>query len=183
MNTRESKELMRSVAAGDRQALKVIYERHAGFVFRIAYRFLFDEEDARDITQSVFVTLMQTAHRYKPEAKLTTWLYRVVVNRCLNHRSRASSRLRDLQNQRDLPEKVPAPEADQPDRRMERAEQMARLRDALLQLPERQRMALVLKRFEEMSYEEIAEALSCSKSSVESMLFRARRSIRKFFSD
>jgi len=177
MHTQGSKELMRSVAAGDRQALKVIYERHAGFVFRIAYRFLFDEEDARDITQSVFVTLMQTAHRYKPEAKFTTWLYRVVVNRCLNHRSRASSRLRDLL------EKVPAPEEGRPDRRMERAEQMARLQKALLRLPERQRMALVLKRFEEMSYEEIAEALGCSKSSVESMLFRARRSIRRFFYD
>ena len=172
---------MRSVAGGDRQVLKVLYERHAGFVFRTAYRFLFDEEDARDITQSVFVTVMQTAHRYKPEAKLTTWLYRVVVNRCLNHRSRASHRLRGPQNEHDHLERVPAPEEGQPDRLMERAGQMARLRDALLQLPERQRMALVLKRFEEMSYEEIAEALGCSKSSVESLLFRARQSSKKFF--
>lgn len=176
----DSKELMRRVAAGDRRALKVLYERHAGFVFRTAYRFLFDEEDARDITQSVFVTVMQTAHRYKPEAKLTTWLYRVVVNRCLNHRSRAGSRLRGPQNGHDLLERVPAPEEGRPDRLMERAGQMARLRDALLQLPKRQRMALILKLFEEMSYEEIAEALGCTKSSVESLLFRARQSIKKF---
>lgn len=174
---------MEYLANGDRQALHVLYERHAEFVHRVAYRFVGNEEDARDITQSVFIIVMQTAHRYKPEAKLTTWLYRVAVNRCLNHRSRASSRLRDLQNQRDIPERVPAPEDDQPDRIMERAEQMARLRKALLQLPDRQRMALVLKRFEGMSYEEIAEALGCSKSSVESLLFRARRSIRRFFYD
>ena len=176
----DDKQLMRSVAAGDRQALKVLYERHADFVFRTAYRFLFDEEDARDITQSVFVTVMQTAHRYKPEAKLTTWLYRVVVNRCLNHRSKASHRLLGPRNEHDHLERVPAPEEGQPDRLMERARQMSRLRDALLQLPERQRMALILKYFEEMSYEEIVEALGCSKSSVESLLFRARQSLKKF---
>ena len=174
---------MRSVAAGDRLALRVLYERHAGFVFRTAYRFLFDEEDARDMTQSVFVTVMQTAYRYKPEAKLTTWLYRVVVNRCLNHRSKASHRLRDSQNEHAFPERVPAPEEGRPDRLTERAEQTARLRDALLQLPERQRIALILKRFEEMSYEEIAEALDCSKSSVESLLYRARQSIIRFFNE
>ena len=179
----DDKQLMMSVADGDREALRVLYERHADFVFRIAYRFLFDEEDARDITQSVFVTLMQTAHRYKPKAKLTTWLYRVVVNRCLNHRSKASHRLRVAPDKHDPLERIPAPEEEQPDRILERARRMSGLRDALLQLPERQRMAVVLKRFEEMSYEEIAEALGCSKSSVESLLFRARRSLKRFIID
>ncbi|MBW2702961.1 MAG: sigma-70 family RNA polymerase sigma factor [Deltaproteobacteria bacterium] len=183
MRPTDDKELMRSVAGGDREALQVLYERHANFVFRIAYRFLFDEEEARDITQSVFVTVMQAAHRYKPEAKFTTWLFRVVVNRCLNHRSKASHRLHSAPDEHDPLENIPAPEEEQPDRILERARRMSDLRDALLQLPERQRMAVVLKRFEEMSYEEIAEALGCSKSSVESLLFRARQSLKRLIID
>lgn len=174
---------MRSVAAGDRQAFKVLYERHADFVFRTAYRFLFDEEDARDITQSVFITVMQVAHRYRPEAKLTTWLHRVVVNRCLNYRARASHRLRASQHESDLLDQVPAPEEDRPDHLLDRARRAAHVRDALLELPERQRMAVVLRRFEDLSYEEIAEALGCTRSSVESLLFRARQSLRVLFSE
>jgi RNA polymerase sigma-70 factor (ECF subfamily) len=168
---------MRDLAAGDRQALGVLYERHASLVFRTAYRYLGDEEDALDITQSIFVTLLQSAHRYRPDARFTTWLHRVVANRCLNHRSRASQRLRDPRDAHERIEHVPAPEDGRPDRLHERARQRARVQAALLRLPERQRMAVVLRRFEEMSYEEIANALGRSKSSVESLLFRARRSL------
>jgi RNA polymerase sigma-70 factor (ECF subfamily) len=170
---------MQDLAAGDRQALRVLYERHAEFVFRTAYRYLGDKEDALDITQSIFVTVMQSAHRYRPDGKLTTWLYRVVVNRCLNHRSRASHRLRGSRDEHDRIEQVPAPEEGRPDRLVERSRQRARVQAALLRLPQRQRMAVVLKRFEEMSYEEIAGALGCSRSSVESLLFRARRSLER----
>ncbi len=169
---------MRDLAAGDRQALRILYDRHAEFVFRTAYRFLLDEEDARDITQSVFVTLMQAARRYRPEAKLTTWLYRIVVNRCLNHRSKASYRLRADSDELDQLENVPAPDEVRPDRLVELAGQRDLLRAALIRLPERQRAALILKHFEDMSYKEIAEILGCSKSSVESLIFRARRSLK-----
>ena len=158
--------LMRALAAGDRQALRILYERHAEFVHRVAYRFLGDEEDARDLTQSVFVTVLQSAHRYRPEAKLTTWLYRIVVNRCSNHRSRASRRLRTCLSERELAA-IPAPEENQPDHIAEGSRRQARLQAAMLALPERQKMALLLSHFEGLSYEEIAEALGCSKSSVE----------------
>ncbi len=173
--------IMETLAKGDRQALHVLYERHAEFVHRVAYRFLGNEEDARDITQSVFVTIMESAHRYRPEAKLTTWIYRIVVNRCLNHRSRAGRRLRTFLSDRDL-EEIPGSEENRPDRIVDRAEQRARLLAAMRELPERQRMALILSRFEGQRYEEIANALGCSKKSVESLLVRARRSLVKHFS-
>jgi RNA polymerase sigma-70 factor (ECF subfamily) len=181
MNTEDDRTLMGHVAAGDRQALRVLYERHVGFVYRVALRFLGDAEDARDITQSVFVTIMQSAHRYRPEAKPTTWIYRVVVNRCLNHRSRASRRLRASLSDRDL-EALPASQEDQPDRMLDRAEQRGRLLFAIRELPERQRMALILSRFEGQRYEEIAGVLGCSKKSVESLLVRARRSLSRHLS-
>jgi RNA polymerase sigma-70 factor, ECF subfamily len=173
--------LMQNLAAGDRQALRVLYERHAEFVHRVAYRFIGNGEDARDMTQSVFVTIMQSAHRYRPEARLTTWIYRIVVNRCLNHRSKASRRFRASLTDRGF-EEIPAPEENRPDRIACRAEQRERLLAAMRELPERQRMALVLSRFEGHSYEEIARLMDCSKKSVESLLVRARRSLAEHFS-
>jgi RNA polymerase sigma-70 factor (ECF subfamily) len=76
-------------------------------------------------------------------------------------------------------ETVPAPEWEQPDQRVERAEQTSRLREALLHLPERQRMALLLRLEEGLSYAEIASVMDCSRSSVESLLFRARTALDK----
>jgi RNA polymerase sigma-70 factor (ECF subfamily) len=172
--------IIEKLAQGDRGALRALYERHGEFVYRVAFRFLGNEEDARDITQSVFVTMLESAHRYRPEAKLTTWIYRIVVNRCLNHRSRAGRRLRTSLSDHDF-EKIQDAEENRPDRIVDRAERHARLSAAMRRLPQRQRMALIL-RFEGQRYEEIARALGCSKKSVESLLLRARRSLAKDFS-
>lgn len=170
---------MAGLAAGDVEALGLLYERHAEFVFRIAYRFVRDEEDAQDITQSVFVSLMQSARRYRPEAKVTTWIYRIVVNRCLNHRSRERGRQRVTSSTPEALAAASAPEWEQPDRLVERAEQTTRLREAVLHLPERQRMALLLRTDEGLSYAEIASAMDCSRSSLESLIFRARVALGK----
>jgi RNA polymerase sigma-70 factor (ECF subfamily) len=177
----DDKTLMENLARGDRRALRLLYERHAEFVHRVAYRFVENDEDARDITQSVFVTIMQSADRYKPEAKLTTWIYRVVANRCLNHRAKAGRRLRSHLTEREF-EEFPAADENRPDRIVVRAEQTATLLSAIGDLPERQRMAVILSRFEEQSYEEIASALGCSKKSVESLLVRAKRTLARSFS-
>ncbi|MBN2495684.1 MAG: RNA polymerase sigma factor [Deltaproteobacteria bacterium] len=176
MSVEDDAQLMQAVAAGDRRAMEALYAQHVDYVFRIAYRFLLDEDEACDLTQSVFVSLIQSARRYRPEAKLTTWIYRVVVNRCLNQCARAGRRLRSPSSEAELAE-MPASEESRPDRIAAREQQRARVRAAILELPERQRMALVLRRFEQKSYAEIADALGCSVSSVESLLFRARRSL------
>jgi RNA polymerase sigma-70 factor (ECF subfamily) len=181
MERLDDKTLMKNLATGDRQALRVLYERHAEFVYRVAYRFVGNEEDARDITQSVFVTIMQSANRYKPEAKLTTWIYRVVANRCINHRAKAGRRLRAHLTEREF-EELPAADENRPDRIADRTERVARLQAAIRALPERQRAALILSRFEGQSYEEIASILGCSKKSVESLLLRARKSLARSFS-
>lgn len=182
MDARDDSSLMQAVAAGDRAALRVLYERHAGFVHRTAWRFLYDSEEARDITQSVFVTLLESARRYEPSARFTTWLYRIVANRCLNHKAKAERRLRVHPADHDRLEQVPAPSADRPDRRLDRDRLQARVRAAVLRLPRRQRLALALQRFEGLRYEQIAEILGCSKSSVESMLYRARQALKREWS-
>lgn len=182
MEPRDDSNLMQALAAGDRGALRVLYQRHVGFVYRVACRFLFDPEEARDITQSVFVTVLESAHRYTPSARLTTWLYRIVVNRCLNHKSKAARRLDPSPDRHHRLEQLPAPDEDRPDRKLERERLRARLRASLLRLPPRQRLALILQRFEGMRYEQIAEVLGCSKSSVESMLYRARQTLKREWS-
>jgi RNA polymerase sigma-70 factor, ECF subfamily len=170
-------DLMAQVVAGDRLAWRALFERHKDFVFSIAYRFMGDEHDARDVLQDVFVALFAQASRYKPTGAFRSYLWRLVANRCLNERARAHRRL-----QTDLGEQLaalPDTENKEPHRLLEARETTEAVRAAILALPERQRFAVILSRYEGSSYEEIAEALSCSVSSVESLLFRARQSLAK----
>ena len=129
-----------------------------------------------DITQAVFVAIMQAAPRYRPRGKLSTWIYRIVVNRCLNLRDSAAVRLRAKGGEAALVS-LPADDDQQPDRLLERAERARRLQAAILALPQRQRLALILNRFEGLSYQQVAQVLGCSRKSVESLLVRAKRGL------
>ncbi|HEY3447541.1 MAG TPA: sigma-70 family RNA polymerase sigma factor [Myxococcales bacterium] len=168
---------MSRAAAGDRAAWRDLYARYRDFAFRAALRFTGNEADARDVTQDVFVALFSRAREFQPQGKLTTYLWRVVANRCLNERARARARLEDPADERLLA--LPAPAEQAPDQEAERRQTQDAVRQAILALPERQRLAVVLHRFEGLSYEGIADALDCSVSSVESLLFRARANLAK----
>jgi RNA polymerase sigma-70 factor (ECF subfamily) len=164
-------------AAGDRAALRELYLLHRDAAQRVAFRFLGDEAEARDVVQDVFVTLLSQPSAFTPKARFRTWLWRVVANRCLNRRAkwgfgRSSRRAGEdaLAELQDDPGRAP-------DAALLRAEEEARVRAAIDALPERQRMAVLLSRFEGLSYEEVAAALETSVSSVESLLFRARRAL------
>jgi len=177
---REGAESLRDEAAlvaratkGDRTAWRVLYLRHKEFVHRVALRFLGDKAEARDVSQDVFVQVFASASRYRPEGKFTTYLWRVTANRCLNERARAHHRLRV-----DADEPAASAVRDEggtPEDRLARAQTDAAVRAAIAALPERQRIAVILSRFEGLSYAEIASALETSISSVESLLFRARQ--------
>jgi len=166
--------LMARAAAGDRAAWHALYVAHADFVHRTASRFAGNEADARDITQDVFLSLFLHAGGWKPTASLTSWLWRLAANRCLNEGAKAGRRL--AAGAAAL-ETVPEPPERAPDRQLERHEEQERVRTAIMALPERQRLAVILSRYEELSYEGIAQALSTSVSAVETLLFRARRSL------
>lgn len=170
-------ELVRLIARGDREALRLLYERHREFVYRVALRFLDDEEDAGDVTQAVFLNLIHGARHFRSRARFTTWLYRVTANRCLNLKDRAYRRLRadgvDPAGANGLAEDP----ASRPDAILEFRELETRIRLALARLSSRQRLALILSRYEGLSYKEIARAMECSVGSVESLLYRARQSL------
>ena len=110
-------------------------------------------------------------------ARFSTWLWRVVANRCLNRKAKASWRDGAREAGEGALESLHEDPARAPEASLLRAEEAARVRAAIDALPDRQRMAVLLSRFEELSYEEIAEALETSVSSVESLLFRARRAL------
>jgi len=173
-------ELMSRAGEGDRSAWKALYVRHRDLVFRTALRFLADEPAARDVTQDVFVSVFAHARSYRPTGSFLSYLRRVTVNRCINARASAHLARRHPSSEEALRELVdhgPGPEA-----RLEQQETAAAVRAAVAALPSRQRMAVILSRFEGLSYEEIAAALECSISSVESLLFRARQTLARTLS-
>jgi len=174
---RDEAALVARATKGDRAAWRVLYLRHKDFVYRVALRFLGDEAEARDVSQDVFVQVFATASRYRPAGKFTTYLWRVTANRCLNERARAHHRLRA---DADEPAANAEPdEAGTPEDRLARAQTDAAVRAAIAALPERQRLAVILSRFEGLSYAEIASALETSVPSVESLLFRARQRLAR----
>ena len=173
-------ELMSRAGEGDRSAWKALYVRHRDLVFRTALRFLADEPAARDVTQDVFVSVFAHARSYRPTGSFLSYLRRVTVNRCINARASAHAARRHPSSEdvlREVVDHSPGPEA-----RLEQKETAAAVRAAVAALPPRQRMAVILSRFDGLSYEEIAAALECSISSVESLLFRARQTLARTLS-
>lgn len=169
---------MARAGAGDQAARRALYERHQEFVFRAAFRFTGNEADARDLAQDVFVALFSRVHRYAAQGRFTTYLWRVVANRFLNEREKTRRHVEVPDAVAVLSALPDAPERS-PEREAERRETDQRVREAILALPERQRLAVVLSRFEGLDYEGIASALGCSVSSVESLLFRAREKLAR----
>jgi len=162
---------MARTAQGDGRAFRTLAERHAGRALRLARRILGNEALAEDIVQDALLRVWTNAPRWRPEAAFRTWLYRVVVNLCLNAKRRAG----------DLPLDAadhvadPAPGADL---QLDARERDRRVATEIGALPERQRAAIVLSYQEGLSNAEVAAVLDTSVSGVETLLVRARRTLR-----
>lgn len=175
-------ELMARIASGDDGAFAALFERHYQRVLNIVYRFLGSESEAEDIAQDAFMRIYKAAARYEPTAQFTTWLYQIVANLCLNvRRKRGRSKLKLVGGEeRDDPLNL-APD----ERALEGADaalisEDARLvREALQEIPENQRLALILMHFEQQSQAEIADALGITPNAAKQLCHRARASLRE----
>jgi RNA polymerase sigma-70 factor (ECF subfamily) len=177
-------QLMLAVQRGDRSAFEQLFEKHVRGVVGFAAQFVGARARAEELAQDVFLQVYRTRARYLPRARFTTWLYRMVTNACLSevrradHRSR--SRALDDSANRSIDELGSL--TDGATRSSEDAllsqESLDRLRTVLDTLPPQQRAALLLARVEGLSYEEVAEALSCSVSAVKSLIHRATVTLR-----
>lgn len=165
-------ELFALTARGRQDAFEVLVRRHQRRIAGMAYRFTGSRDDAEDVAQEVFVTAWQWANRWKPEAKFTTWLYRVTVNACLNWKKRTRPAL-----VADFDDRPAGGES--ADQQLVRREGEAAIAAAVQSLPSNQRLVLILKRFESRSTKDIAEALETSEAAVESLLQRAYEGLRE----
>ena len=183
-NTASSEELMARIAEGDEDAFEILVNRHQTSALNLIYRFIGDRTQAKDLAQEVFIRVWQAAKTYKPEAKFTTWLYSITANLCFNE-LKSSRRKKwfsfnwsDEDGEHTFEETL-ADSAPSAEDLLLSKEQSRQISDALQRLPENQRMALILKRYDDLSYEEIARILNCSVSAVESLLVRAKRNLQE----
>jgi RNA polymerase sigma-70 factor (ECF subfamily) len=176
--------LMARVAEGDHHAFRQLVERHQDSVVGTVTKMLGNTCDSEDIAQMVFIRVWKHARRYKPDNKFTTYLYTIVRNLGYNESRRRTRKRTVSADQREDEHHLqhPGDPGDQPDATLLDTELRAAIDTAIESLPENQRLAVVLRRYENLPYEEIAEVLATSVPSVKSLLFRARTTLRESLS-
>lgn len=172
--------LMLRVRSGEMVAFEALVERHQGRVVATVAKMLGHAADAEDVAQEVFVRVWRSAGRYEPTAKFTTWLFTIARNLVFNElRRRKRHPSVGLEAEEEARHyQTPDPAGVSPDGAMLDEEMARAVQAAIDTLPETQRMAVVLRRYEEMPYEEIGEVLGLTVPAVKSVLFRARTALR-----
>lgn len=175
---------MARIARGDDNALEILVARHQSSVLNLIYRFVGDRTQAKDLAQEVFIRVWRAAENYKPEAKFTTWMYRITANLCLNELKSARHRRwfpfhRSDEDSHEAIEETLSDNAPSPEDLLLEKERSRQITEALQNLPANQRMALVLKKYDGLSYNEIAGILDCSVSAVDSLIVRAKKSLKE----
>src|SRR6266478_3206201 len=184
---RSDVQLMLDVKAGDEQSFALLLQRYRTPLVNFLYRMVRNREQAEDLAQEVFIRVYRARADYVPSAKFTTWLFRIATNLALNS-------LRDTRHQRmeislDAPVSADAEDGDErtldvadkpPDIEQHLVEETrkAMIKHAIDKLPEKQRAAVLLHKYQELDYGEIAKILSCSESALKSLLFRAYEALR-----
>lgn len=177
--------LMERIGAGDHQAFRELVERHQNAVIGTVAKMLGNASESEDIAQQVFLRIWRNAKRYRPDAKFTTYLFTITRNLVFNESRRKSRKKEVSSDEREENSNclVEASPDRQPDAELLQAELQQAVDAAIASLPETQRMAVVLRRYKQLSYEEIAETLELSVSAVKSLLFRARTTLRESLND
>ena len=164
--------LIEEIASGDTSAFKTIIERYQSLVLNIAFRFIGNPHDAEDIAQEAFLRLFQNANYYKPTAKFKTWFWRIVTNLCLDFLKKKKpvyvNEFFDIASDNPMSRE-----------NMELSERQRVIHKTIQSLISTQRMAVLLHYYEGLRYKEIAQVMGCSVKAVESLLVRAKQTLRK----
>jgi RNA polymerase sigma-70 factor, ECF subfamily len=178
-------ELMLRVKGGDGSAFEELVGKYKQPVINLMYRMIRDLDEAEDLAQNVFIRVYQSAHRYQISAKFSTWIFTIARHLCLNeirrrgrHPAESMDALYDEGEEKPARQFRDAQAVSAPQAFLE-GELEAKIQEALLDLPGNQRLAIVLCREEELSYEEIAQVLGCSVSATKSLIHRARESLKQ----
>jgi len=176
-------QLMLAFQKGDEQAFEELLERNHSRLIGLVYRFVTDAADAEDLAQEVFLRIYRARLSYKPTAKFSTWMFRIAANVSLNAlRARANRgddvSMEQLGHSHDGPQSIPDPGARSPDHNIQRTELQKKVQEAVHELPDKQKVAVILNKYEGMSYADIAQTLGCSTMAVKSLLARARENLK-----
>jgi RNA polymerase sigma factor (sigma-70 family) len=169
-------ELMRIVQAGDFSPATEIYDRYSSRIYNFAYRFLKNSEAAEDATQEVFVKMLKHANQFHGDAKLSTWLFSITANWCRDYLRKSDNKAKEAD---EVLMSIPAPAELAPDRNLERRQNEERVQRALGALTPEQREAILLSRYQGLSYAEIAQIAGCSEGAVKTRVFRAMETLKK----
>jgi len=171
-------DLVAACLAGHPGAFDLIVERHRRTVYQLCYRFVGNHEDASDLTQDVFLRAFRGLRNFKGQSSVGTWLYRIGVNVCLNRvtaKTPLNEPIEKYQHVDDVNES--------PSDRLLRGERAMQVRAAITRLPRKQRAALILRMYHDMSHQEIAETLGSSVGAVKANVFHALQNLKKLLAE
>src|SRR4029079_18217876 len=175
--------LMLLVKQGDTRAFEELVEKYKQPVMNLVYRTLSDATEAEDLAQHVFLQVYRSAHRYEVSAKFSTWLFTIARRLCLNELRRRgrhpAESLEASQEDEQSPRQYEDAKTFSPPEQFLHRELEQKIQEALDDLPEKQRLAILMCRTDEHSYEEIAKVLDCSVSATKSLIHRGRETLKE----
>ena len=174
----EERSLVDACLTGGPDAFARLVEQHQQSVYRLCRRFVTTHEDASDLSQEVFLRAYRGLRQFRGQSSVSTWLHRIAVNVCLNRVATKAPRTEPIEGHLDI--ESGSPEAIEEVLRCERAE---RVRAAINELPRKQRATLVLRMYQELSHQEIANVLGSSVGAAKANLFHALRNLKKLLGD
>lgn len=178
-------EIIRQLFQGNRELYGELVTKYQSMVFRTCMGFLHNKEDADDLTQEVFIQAYQSISKFKGESSFSTWVYRIAVNASLNKTRKKSKSLifqrfeSFFGGERPKEFEIPVPENENPESILITDEHRQRIHQALDSLPENQRIAIVLSKYDELSQKEIAAIMNTSEGAVEALIQRAKANLRE----
>lgn len=186
--TASDQTLVEAARGGDRRAFRALYQRYQRKVFAVAYGFLRNQEDALDIVQEAFIKVHRYLGKFEGQSSFYTWLYRIVANLCIDH-LRRSKRKRDVEFDDGLrhdaetdvsgAEFLPYSKLGDPEKALQSTEITEAFEASLKELSDNHAAVIVMRERLGMSYAEMAKAMGCSKGTIMSRLFHARRNMQR----
>ncbi|MGC9353624.1 MAG: RNA polymerase sigma factor [Mariniphaga sp.] len=170
---------------GNESAFKELVENYRGMVVNTCFGLLHNKDDAEDVAQDVFIEVFRSVENFRADSKISTWLYRIAVNRSLNfirdNKKRKWFQSFDdvVESKKEILNELNYQSVDDPGSELENSQRALLLHEAIDSLPENQRVAFTLNKYEDLAYKEISEVMNLSVSSVESLIHRAKKNLQK----
>lgn len=183
MSLEQDQQLVERVQRGDKRAFDLLVLKYQHKILSLVMRFVRDTHEAQDVAQEAFIKAYRALPNFRGESAFYTWLYRIAINAAKNHLATRGRRPREIDASIEDAEYFEGEHAlkdlDSPERLLLRDEIEEKVNQCIRELPEELRLALTLREFDGMSYEDIAEAMQCPVGTVRSRIFRAREAVDK----